>query len=1016
MLELKNKKVLIIGSGPTMIGQTGEGDQGAVEACLALARHQCSVIAVDSNPDAVLTQEDLARATYLEPLTKDSLTQIVAKEKPDAVLPIFGGRTGLYLTSQLARTGVLEQHRVAIWGGNANTLSDILDRDVLNTTLSEIGLKTPAIFPINNEQSAVAATQDLGYPVVLRCDDPNLIPDGTMVYNQEELAAIMAPVAGEPGLRLTVEASLWDWQQAEVEILRDRTGRTRLAGVVEYLDAAGIHPGDAIGVCPPQTLADELIVRLFDTSKQIADHLNIVGGATLRFAHKGSRKDILVLAVHPRYTRTSVLAERVTGIPLAHIATLLAAGAEWGQLPEDINLPPDAPYPAHKPATIAVNWPVLDFSQIPEVMDNLGSRMQAVGHVIGLGSNFREALYKAAGCADPVAEKPFSDERFQQKSLDALLEALAFPSSKRLSIACAALQQGGDVQTIAQRIHMAPWFIEQLKEPVDAKIQTGANTLVTRLLPATGSRPRHYYCANGGQGTPLPDHEKKVILLGMATHRIGQGAEGDHALFNAALAAEASGYTPITISSNPNSTATGAATAGYCIFGRLTPDNIVALCRQEKPVGVVGQFAGRQGPRLMAALSQQGIPILGTPVDTLTLVDQRAAFWNRMHELGIPQPTADRSQGADDVHSMAESVGYPLLIHPAWKEERPTPVLIRDNDHLNEWLAAGGNDLYPLFMERFLEYAIEAQAEALCDGNDARVVSVFEQIELAGVNTNDSACVSPPYSIAPRHLETINDYTRKVAVALNAKGLFHARFAIYRDTVYLLEAGCTTLRNLALIAKVTRLPVAQLAMRVILGSSLEDLDLHLPAHTKVGVRVAVFPFNVFSQVDPMLGIQMRSTGQVLTMADSFGMAYFKAMQSAANPLPTQGTVLITVTDEDKPSILEPARIFHELGFHLLATRGTHDALAEQGIHSDVVRKLGFGRPHLVDEIKNGNVQMVINTPSGGQSRIDDSYIRKAAIRYHIANITTPASAVAAAKGISARRDAQLEVTALQSGN
>lgn len=1015
MLDLKNKQVLIIGSGPTMIGQTGECDQGAVEACLALTRHGCDVIAVDSNPDAVLIEDNLAGTTYLEPLTRDTLTQIIAKEKPDAVLPAYGGRTGLRLTFQLARSGELEQHHVAIWGSTADTLSAILDRDALSAALSEIQLATPSIYPISSEHSAVSAAQSLGYPVVLRCDDPNLIPDGTMVYNQEELTAIMAPVNGEPGLRLTVEASLWDWQQAEMEILRDAGGKTRLAGAVEYMDAAGIHPGDAVGVCPAQTLSDELINRLFDISRQIADHLSIIGGATLRFAHRGSQKEILVLAVHPRYTRTSVLVARVTGIPLAHIAVLLAAGATWEQLPRDIHLPPDAPCPTGKPVIVAVSWPVWDFDGIPEVKDNLGPRMQAVGHVIGFGPGFRQALLKAAGGAEPSAQMPFANEALRQHSLDTLIESLAFPSSKRLSTAYAAFGKGADVETIARRIHMAPWFMEQLKALADSHTRPNRKKSSTQPLPAAGSGPKYYYTTEGS-GTPLPGQKNKVILLGADSHRIGQGTERDNALFNAARAAQDANHTPIIVSSNPNSVATGAAAAGFCVFDRLSPDSILALCRQEKPAGVVGQFAGRQGSRLIAALSPKGVPVMGTPVDTLTLVDRRAAFWHHMHDLGIPQPTAEWGHDPEEARTQAENLGYPLLAHPAGEEDRQPPALIRDRAQLDEWLAVDRDDPYPIFMERFLEYAIEVQAEALCDGNAARVVNVFEQIELAGVNANDSACVSPPYSIAPRHLETINDYARKVAVALKAKGMFHTRFAIYRDSVYLLQAGCTDLRNLSLVTKVTRLPMAQLAMRVILGASLDDLadtlDSHLTSPNRVGVRVAVFPFNVFNQVDPMLGIQMRSTGQVLAMADTFGLAYFKAMQAAASPLPTKGTVLITVTDEDKPSILEPARIFQELGFRLMATRGTHDALAKQGIHSDPVRKLGFGRPHLVDEIINGNVQMVINTPSGSQSQIDDSYIRKTAIRYHIANITTPASAVAAAKGIAARRQAQIAVTTL----
>lgn len=1039
MPDLKEMKVLIIGSGPTTIGQTGECHEGALEACQALADLRCRIITVDATPDAVFNEGPWSQRPLIEPLTPETISNIIAAEKPDALLPLFGGRDGLHLISKLYQNKTLPNPSIQIWGPSKECLEGIRDRDTLQSALSPIGLKTPSIFPVNGVDAAIEKAQRLGFPVVLRCDDAQLLPDGQMIYNQDELNHIGATLSGESSIKFSVEMSLLEWQQIELEVLRDKAGKSLVLDAIEYLDTAGVHPGDAIAVCPSQTAPETLMAMLRKQAEAIVNHLNIVGSATMRFAYHPTRHDLLVLAVHPRYTISSAMVSRIKGIPIAKISALLVAGFALDQLSPDLL---QTISPEESTVAIGVKWPKWDFTHLGKTEDRLGPQMQATGHSIGYGDCFKAAFQKAgSGTGTDNVSISLEAEKLGDESLSALLTRLSTPSSRRPFEILAALRKGAEVADIAQRTHILPWFIEQLKVIMNtasrisdnqtdilddvlmrqAKIEGFSNSdlsrfsnrpnhLIEKVLSKAGAvknwkklpgKKQNLLYSTFGLKTKRGDAEerKTVIILGNGAYGIGNGEECDYGIYHASQTIHNMGYRPIILNNNAASLSSGLSAPCACYCDPLSVEDIVDVVRWEKPLGIMPQFAGADADNLAITLAEGGCTLLGTPKETLQLRQNRTQLKEHLRQLGIPQPLLKSAKTASEIKQLADKMGFPVLISD---HDFTSTKLIRDHQSLDLFLAAyGPMDVHPLWIEQLLEYAIEAQAEVLCDGNNTHLAAIMEHIELAGVNAGDSATVLPPYSIAPRHIETITEHCHKIARSQGLKGLLNIRFGIYRDTVYLLETAGHISRNLAMMSKTLEMPLVDWATRLILGDSLEDLDVNTQTHKQCSVRAPVFPFNVFSKVDPLLGPNMRSTGQVMALSDTFGMAYFKAMEATATPLPIEGTVLITVTDEDKSSILEPARIFGELGFNIMATKGTHKVLTDHGIESTQVRKLGFGRPNLVDEIKNGHVQMVINTPTGGQGQIDDSVIRKAAIRSRIVNITTPASAQAAAKGIAA---------------
>jgi carbamoyl-phosphate synthase large subunit len=681
--------------------------------------------------------------------------------------------------------------------------------------------------------------------------------------------------------------------------------------------------------------------------------------------------------------------------------------------------------------------------------------MQALGQWISLGGSFKEAFQKGARTVSRSAEG-LGRSDFDHLTESELLSQLATPSSRRVWLIVEALRKKLPREKLLQHTRFSAWLLDQLtdlirteeslrgsngKTPGDDLLRRAKSDgfgdaylakLTGRSIPALkqmtanaaikphwlrlgcADKPRLFSTYARTGEVEANTQNKSLLIIGSGAHRIGQGPDCDYGAYRAAVAAGEQGHRVALLNCNLTSVTTGHSAPAACYCEPITTEDILTVTQQEKPLGVVTQFAGLQADKLTMELSQAGVSIIGTPSRTVELLQNRNASYEHMRGIGIPQPAGALATSRDELIGKARAIGFPILVQPALRTPKTRPRIVRDEHTLTALLQNRHIDPFEqLFVEQFLEFGIEAQAETLCDGTRAHVAAVMEHVELAGVHAGDSACVLPPYSIAPRHIDTINEYCRKIAVSLQIQGLINLRFAIYRDTVYLLEAICHATRNMSLIETTHQIPLAAMAMRLIAGEPLDNLAFSQASAARVGLRAAVFPFNVFPDEDPLLDPAMRSTGQVLATADTFGLAYFKALESAGTPLPTQGTVLITVTDEDKASILEPARIFQELGFNLMATRGTRSVLAENGIESQAVRKLGFGRPDLVDEIKNGHVQMVVNTPTGDQGQIDDSLIRKAAIQSRIANITTPASALAAAKGIAARREGVPTVQTIQ---
>ncbi|MEJ2157363.1 MAG: carbamoyl-phosphate synthase large subunit [Desulfobacteraceae bacterium] len=1040
MCNLNELKVLIIGPGPTHIGQTGEGMEGALEACRVLAAAGCRLITVDANPDAVFNAAPWSQNPIIAPMVPETIAGIIASEKPDALLTLFGGRNGLQVASSLSEGDIENDFKVKLWGPAKECLDHIRDRDTLQSSLGAIGLKTPKIYTVNGLDAAIEKARQLGFPVVVRCDDAHILPDGLLIYNMDELNAIATTLAGETESKFSVEASLMEWHQVELEMVRDRTGRSFLLGSVEYLDTAGVHPGDAIGVSPPQTLPESLIADLIKHAGTIAEHLKIVGGATIRFAVRPKDHEALVLAVHPRYTTTSALVARVSGWPVARMATLLAAGLALDELPPEMSFTDrdETQYPC-----VGVKWPKWDASLMGEAKHRLGPQMQATGHHVSYGKTFIAALQKAA-CSGGTDGGGLlhAARRLHGEGLETLMSSLSTPSNRRPFEIFAALEKGAPVEEIVRRTHMATGFIEEIKRMVDlareladykdtmppeallhrAKKEGFSNAdlslLLGRSIDAIDAQLKEIGVVKKWRPLPGKDHhlrfgiygeelslpavkgENKVIIIGNGAYAIGNGAECDFAAFQAASTAKALGYTPILLNSSLSGHLTGHSAPCDCYCDTATIEEISDIIRFEKPSGIITQFAGSTADTLTDRLEAMNCPMIGTPGITFQRQQDRLLLKEQIRKLGIPQPASAGAATNAEAMEAATQMAFPIMVSEGI--HNGATVLIRDLQGLENHLSAlQAKPDHPLWIEQLLEYAIEAQAEVLCDGTKTQTLAVMEQIELAGVHAGDSAAVLPPYSIAPRHVETITAYCDKIATALGIKGLLNLRFGIYRDTVYALGVSNNVSRNMAFISKSLNVPVVEWATRLMFGEKLADIATPPQGPRLFSVRAPVFPFNAFSSIDPLLGPNMRAIGQVMAVAETFGIAYFKALEATQTPLPTQGTVLITVTDEDKTSILEPARIFSELGFKIMSTKGTHDALAKNGIDSVQVRKLGYGRPNLMDEIKNGKVQMVINTPTGGQGQIDDSVIRKAAIGCRVANITTPASALAAAKGIAA---------------
>jgi carbamoyl-phosphate synthase large subunit len=1051
-------KILIIGSGPIIIGQACEFDYSGTQACKALRGLGYEIVLVNSNPATIMTDPNTADITYIEPLTLNVLTRIIAKERPDALLPNLGGQSALNLSSELNEAGVLEKYSVKVIGVNIDAIKRGEDRTAFKQTMERLGIEMPMSQTVTTVQDAEETAEKLGYPVVIR---PAYTMGGTgggLVYNREELQTIAARgLAASRVNQVLVEESVLGWEELELEVVRDAKNQMITVCFIENVDAMGVHTGDSFCTAPMLTIDEKLQQRLQQYAYDIVQAIEVIGGTNVQFAHDPETGRVVVIEINTRTSRSSALASKATGFPIALVSSLLAGGLTLDEIPywRDGSLDKYTPSGDY----VVVKFPRWAFEKFEGVEDVLGTQMRSVGEVMSIGKNYKEALQKAIRSLEINRYGLGFAKDFNAKPVDELMNLLNRPSSERQFIIYEALRKGADIQDISNKTHIKTWWLEQMKElveleeeilsyrgrslPDDLLVQSKkdgfADKYLAQLLDLPESRIRekrlslglaeawepvpvsgvenaaYYYSTYNAPDRVPVSSRKKIMVLGGGPNRIGQGIEFDYCCVHAAFAIRDAGYESIMVNCNPETVSTDYDTSDKLYFEPLTVEDVLSIYEKEKPEGVIVQFGGQTPLNIADELARAGVRVLGTTPDTIDLAEDRDRFRKIMRKLGIPKPQAGMACDIEQALAIADKIGYPLMVRPSYVLGGRAMEVVHDQDMLKRYMASAVDvsPERPILIDKFLDNAIEAEADAISDGKAVFVPAVMEHIELAGVHSGDSACVIPPVSIPHKHIETITAYTKAIATELNVIGLMNIQYAIYNNTVYIIEANPRASRTVPLVSKVCNISMARLATQLMLGEKIEDMHLKHKKIPHFGVKEAVFPFNMFPEVDPLLGPEMRSTGEVLGLADSFGRAFFKSQQAIQLPLPLEGSVLFTIADRDKYPALEPVRLFRDMGFTIVATKGTYEFLDEQGIDCKLVKKLGFGRPNLIDAIKNGEIQLVINTPGGRQSRHDSSYIRKSAIKYNILNITTTAAAVAAAKGIETCRNGSSKVKSLQ---
>jgi carbamoyl-phosphate synthase large subunit len=1055
------KKVLIIGSGPIIIGQACEFDYSGTQACKALRGLGYQIVLVNSNPATIMTDPATADVTYIEPLTVQALTEIIERERPDALLPNLGGQTGLNLSSQLAQAGVLEKYGVRIIGVDAEAIVKGEDRIVFKETMRKLGIDMPRSAPAFSVEEAERVAGELGYPVVVR---PAYTLGGTgggHVYNIEELRVVASRgLAASMVGQILIEESVIGWEELELEVVRDAKNRMITVCYIENVDAMGVHTGDSFCVAPMLTIDPKLQARLQDYSYRIVEAINVIGGTNIQFAHDPKTGRVVIIEINPRTSRSSALASKATGFPIALISAKLAAGLTLDEIPywRDGTLDQYSPSGDY----VVVKFARWAFEKFKGAEDKLGTQMRAVGEVMSIGKTYKEAFQKAIRSLENGRHGLGFARDYHERSLADLLTLLNEASSERQWIMYEALRKGATVEELHARTHIKAWFIQQMKELVDleqqilqhkdgtlpdalltqAKRDGFADKYLARILrrpeaeiraqrlrlglvaswdavPVSGvdNAAYYYYSTHNGPDRVPVSARKKIMVLGGGPNRIGQGIEFDYCCVHAAFALRDAGYETIMVNCNPETVSTDYDTSDKLYFEPLTVEDVLAIYEKEKPEGVVVQFGGQTPLNLANELAAAGVRILGTAPDTIDLAEDRDRFRQMMAHLEIPMPESGMASNAHEAVEVAARIGYPVMVRPSFVLGGRGMEVVYDEPTLRQYVTAAVDVTpeRPILIDRFLENAIEAEADALADGTDAFVPAVMEHIELAGIHSGDSACVIPPVTLPAHHLKTIEDYTLRIGRELKVCGVMNIQYAISHDTVYVLEANPRASRTVPLVSKVCNVPMARLATQLMLGTRLQDLGLRHRAIPHVGVKEVVLPFNMFPEVDPVLGPEMRSTGEVLGLAPSFGLAYFKAQEAAQPALPLTGTAFISVADKDKPGIVEVARQFIEQGFRLTATTGTQAYLIQHGIDVELSRKVHeMQRPNIVDQIKSREIQLVINTPIGKASQTDDAYIRKTAIKYKVPYITTVAAARASALGIAAYRVGRSRVKSLQS--
>ncbi len=1042
-------KVLIIGSGPIVIGQACEFDYSGTQACKALKKLGYEIVLVNSNPATIMTDPETADVTYIEPLNVDRLEQIIAKERPDALLPNLGGQSGLNLCSELNQAGVLDKYNVKVIGVQLDAIERGEDRIEFKKTMDSLGIEMARSEVAYSVDEALAIADKLGYPVVLRPAYTMGGAGGGLVYNKEELQTVckrglQASLVGQ----VLVEESILGWEELELEVVRDSEGNMITVCFIENIDPLGVHTGDSFCSAPMLTISEECQKRLQEQAYKIVDKVQVIGGTNVQFAHDPVSDRIIVIEINPRTSRSSALASKATGFPIALVSAMLATGltlkdipcGKYGTLDKYV---PDGDY-------VVIKFARWAFEKFKGVEDKLGTQMRAVGEVMSIGKTYKEAFQKAIRSLETGRYGLGHAKNFDSLSKEELLQKLITPSSERHFIMYEALRKGATADEIFEITKVKHYFIEQMKELVDeeeelikskgslpaddlliqAKKDGFSDKYLSEILEiseedirnkrislgveeawegvhVSGTEDSAYYYStyNAEDKNPVSDN-KKIMILGGGPNRIGQGIEFDYCCVHASLALKKLGFETIIVNCNPETVSTDYDTSDKLYFEPLTLEDVLSIYNKEKPLGVIAQFGGQTPLNLAADLEKNGVKILGTSPSVIDLAEDRDLFRAMMDKLEIPMPEAGMATTVEEAISIANEIGYPVMVRPSYVLGGRGMEVVYDDESMSDYMkaAVGVTPDRPILIDRFLNNALECESDAISDGTHAYVPAVMEHIELAGVHSGDSACIIPSVHISEKNVETIKEYTRRIAEEMHVKGLMNMQYAIENDKVYVLEANPRASRTVPLVSKVCNTRMVPIATDIITseltGRPSPVADLKEQNIPYFGVKEAAFPFNMFQEVDPILGPEMRSTGEVLGLSPSYGEAFYKAQEGVQSKLPLSGTVLISVNRKDKEEVVDVAKKFHENGFKILATGTTCDLITGAGIPAEKIKKLYEGRPNVLDAITNGEIDLIVNSPVGKDSIHDDSYLRKAAIKAKIPYMTTIAAAKASIEGIN----------------
>ncbi|MEW5975608.1 MAG: carbamoyl-phosphate synthase large subunit [Acidobacteriota bacterium] len=1053
------KKILIIGSGPIVIGQACEFDYSGTQACKALRDEGYKTVLVNSNPATIMTDPEIADRTYIEPLTADYLEAIIAHERPDAVLPTVGGQTALNLAVALSENGVLDKYNVELIGAQIKAIKVAEDRLLFKEAMREIGLETPNSGVAYNFNEALEIVENVGYPAIIR---PSFTLGGTgggIAFNAEEFEELaQRGLDLSPSHEILIEESVIGWKEFELEVMRDLQDNVVIICSIENFDPMGVHTGDSITVAPIQTLTDKEYQHMRDAAIRVIRKVGVeTGGSNIQFAVNPDTGRLVVIEMNPRVSRSSALASKATGFPIAKIAAKLAVGYSLHEIPNDITQKTPACF---EPTIdyVVTKIPRWAFEKFPEAEPVLGTQMKSVGEVMAIGRTFKESFLKAIRSLEhgrKLGAEKIDPERLRAKLLT--------PNPQRISYLRYALEEGRPIEELYQLTRIDPWFLRQLQEIAQMQGRLKQQTLDSlsaetlraakrmgfsdlrlglllkchpdevrqrrkqeKIVPAYKrvdtcaaefeSFTPYLYSAHETECEAAPTRNKKIMILGSGPNRIGQGIEFDYCCCHASFALKEDGYETIMVNCNPETVSTDYDTSDRLYFEPLTFEDVMHIVEREKPDGVIVQFGGQTPLNLALGLQQAGVPIIGTSPESIDLAEDRKRFGKLLNDLDIPQPPSGTAVTFEEALVIAERIGFPVLVRPSYVLGGRAMVIAYDSRTLESYMdeAVDVSQDRPILIDKFLEDAFEVDVDTLCDGEQVVIGGIMEHIEEAGIHSGDSSCVLPSYMVKSEHLDTMRRYTRMLARSLKVVGLMNVQYAIKDDVVYVLEVNPRASRTVPFVSKATGVPLAKLAARLMTGRKLSEFALpdELPVRNFF-VKSPVFPFAKFPGVDTILGPEMKSTGEVMGASDNFGQAFAKAQMSAGVMLPRSGTAFISVNQHDKKNVIRIAQRLHDLGFKLIATRGTSAALKEHGIPVEVVYKVNEGRPNIVDLIKSGKVDLILNTPLGKDSFFDERAIRRAAMHYRIPCITTLSGGAATASGIAALQQNRIDPRAIQ---